>query len=178
MPGYEMVVGLEVHVQLATKTKLFCACPADGSAAPPNSRICPLCTGQPGTLPVLNRSAVELAFQTALALNCRIAPVSVFARKSYFYPDLPKAYQISQYERPFATDGWLELPGGEVPGKRIRIRRIPLESVAPGAVIDGPSIFEADLGDEVDNMEGIVIGSGDIGILSNNNGRYASDTRA
>jgi len=127
MPGYEMVVGLEVHVQLATKTKLFCACPADGSAAPPNSRICPLCTGQPGTLPVLNRSAVELAFQTALALNCRIAPVSVFARKSYFYPDLPKAYQISQYERPFATDGWLELPDG---GRRIRIRRIHLEEDA------------------------------------------------
>ena len=130
MPGYEMVVGLEVHVQLATKTKLFCACPTDGSAAPPNSRICPLCTGQPGTLPVLNRSAVELAFQTALALNCQIAPVSVFARKSYFYPDLPKAYQISQYERPFATDGWLELPAGEAPGKRIRIRRIHLEEDA------------------------------------------------
>jgi len=146
---YEMVVGLEVHVQLATKTKLFCSCPTDGFAAPPNSRICPLCTGQPGVLPVLNQSAVELAFQAALALNCRLAPFSVFARKNYFYPDLPKAYQISQYERPLATDGWLDLPpppGKENacpagtagpclpqpqgPGRRIRIRRIHLEEDA------------------------------------------------
>ena len=83
-PELEMVVGLEVHVQLATRTKLFCACPNDGYGAPPNSRICPLCTGQPGALPVLNRAAVELAFQAALALNCRIAPISIFARKNYF----------------------------------------------------------------------------------------------
>ena len=78
--AYEMVVGLEVHVQLATWSKLFCACPNDGFGAAPNSRICPVCTGQPGALPVLNRAAVEMAFQTALALNCRLAPASVFAR--------------------------------------------------------------------------------------------------
>ncbi|MCX5797157.1 MAG: Asp-tRNA(Asn)/Glu-tRNA(Gln) amidotransferase subunit GatB [Elusimicrobia bacterium] len=125
-----MVVGLEVHVQLATRTKLFCACATDGFGAPPNSRVCPLCTGQPGVLPVLNRAAVELAFQAALALNCRIAPASVFARKNYFYPDLPKAYQISQYEKPFSTDGWLDLPAPQGAGRRIRIHRIHLEEDA------------------------------------------------
>ncbi|MDD5628699.1 MAG: Asp-tRNA(Asn)/Glu-tRNA(Gln) amidotransferase subunit GatB [Elusimicrobia bacterium] len=126
---FEMVVGLETHVQLATRTKLFCACPTDGFGAPANSRICPLCTGQPGVLPVLNRAAVELAFQAALALNCRIAAASVFARKNYFYPDLPKAYQISQYEKPFSSDGWLDI---RVQGtqKRVRIGRIHLEEDA------------------------------------------------
>ena len=128
--GFEMVVGLEVHVQLATRTKLFCACSNDGFGAPANSRVCPLCTGQPGVLPVLNRAAVELAFQAAMALNCRIAASSVFARKNYFYPDLPKAYQISQYEKPFSTDGWLDirLPDGGL--KHIRIHRIHLEEDA------------------------------------------------
>jgi len=123
-------VGLEVHVQLATKTKLFCACATDGFAAPPNSRVCPLCTGQPGVLPVLNRAAVELAFEAALALNCRLAPASVFARKNYFYPDLPKAYQISQYEKPFSADGWLDIRLEDGGQKRIRIRRIHLEEDA------------------------------------------------
>ena len=146
---FEMVVGLEVHVQLATRTKLFCACPTDGFGAPPNSRVCPLCTGQPGVLPVLNRAAVEMAFQAALALNCRLAPASVFARKNYFYPDLPKAYQISQYDKPFSADGWLDIPleggaqGRAVPEgqasshpgrggacKRIRIQRIHMEEDA------------------------------------------------
>jgi len=136
---FEMVVGLEVHVQLATRSKLFCSCPTDGFGTPPNSRVCPLCTGQPGVLPVLNRAAVEMAFQAALALNCRLAPASVFARKNYFYPDLPKAYQISQYEKPFSTDGWLDirLEGGtcgtsDTAGaqKRIRIHRIHLEEDA------------------------------------------------
>jgi aspartyl-tRNA(Asn)/glutamyl-tRNA(Gln) amidotransferase subunit B len=125
-----MVVGLEVHVQLATRTKLFCACSTDGFGAPPNSRVCPLCTGQPGVLPVLNRAAVELAFQAALALNCRLAPASVFARKNYFYPDLPKGYQISQYEKPFSTDGWLDIRLEDGAQKRIRIRRIHLEEDA------------------------------------------------
>lgn len=131
---FEAVVGLEAHVQLATRSKLFCACPTDGSGAAPNSRVCPVCTGQPGVLPVLNRAAAELAFETALALNCRLAPASVFARKNYFYPDLPKAYQISQYEKPFARDGWLDLPappaGGRGAGRRIRIHRIHLEEDA------------------------------------------------
>jgi aspartyl-tRNA(Asn)/glutamyl-tRNA(Gln) amidotransferase subunit B len=127
---FEMVVGLEVHVQLATRTKLFCACPTDGFGAPANSRVCPLCTGQPGVLPVLNRAAVEMAFQAALALDCRLAAASVFARKNYFYPDLPKAYQISQYEKPFSTDGRLDirLEGGAQ--KRVRIHRIHLEEDA------------------------------------------------
>ena len=123
----ETVVGLEVHVQLATRTKLFCACPTDGFGAAPNSRVCPVCTGQPGALPVLNRAAAELAFEAALALNCRLAPASVFARKNYFYPDLPKAYQISQYEKPFARDGWIDLPGV---GRHVRIHRIHLEEDA------------------------------------------------
>jgi aspartyl-tRNA(Asn)/glutamyl-tRNA(Gln) amidotransferase subunit B len=127
---YEMVVGLEVHVQLATKTKLFCACATDGFGAPPNSRVCPLCTGQPGVLPVLNRAAVELAFEAALALNCRLAPASVFARKNYFYPDLPKAYQISQYEKPFSSDGWLDIRLADGGQKHIRIHRIHLEEDA------------------------------------------------
>jgi aspartyl-tRNA(Asn)/glutamyl-tRNA(Gln) amidotransferase subunit B len=128
--GLEVVVGLEAHVQLATRSKLFCACPADGFGAAPNTRVCPVCTGQPGVLPVLNRAAAELAFEAALALNCRLAPTSVFARKNYFYPDLPKAYQISQYEKPFASDGWLDirLDGGG--RKRVRIQRIHLEEDA------------------------------------------------
>src|ERR1700674_3431205 len=107
MADYELVVGLEVHCQLGTKTKLFCGCATDGFGAPANSRVCPVCTGQPGVLPVLNGAAVELAFRAALALGCRLAETSIFARKNYFYPDLPKAYQISQYEQPFSEDGFL-----------------------------------------------------------------------
>ncbi|MHB2026366.1 MAG: Asp-tRNA(Asn)/Glu-tRNA(Gln) amidotransferase subunit GatB [Elusimicrobiota bacterium] len=126
---YEMVVGLEVHVQLATRSKLFCSCPTDGFSSPPNSRICPVCTGQPGALPVLNRRAVELAFRAGLALECEIAPRSVFARKNYFYPDLPKAYQISQYELPFAENGGLDIEDLGV-SRRVRIRRIHMEEDA------------------------------------------------
>ena len=122
---YEMVVGLEVHCQLGTATKLFCGCGTDGFGAPANSRVCPVCTGQPGVLPVLNKKAVELAFQAALALECQLAPRSIFARKNYFYPDLPKAYQISQYELPFSQHGGLQIPG-----KRVRIHRIHLEEDA------------------------------------------------
>jgi aspartyl-tRNA(Asn)/glutamyl-tRNA(Gln) amidotransferase subunit B len=127
---WEMVVGLEVHCQLGTKTKLFCSCTTDGFGAPANSRVCPVCTGQPGVLPVLNRRAVELAFQAAMAVDCKLAPVSIFARKNYFYPDLPKAYQISQYEEPFSTDGTLQvrLKDGQV--KRVRIHRIHMEEDA------------------------------------------------
>jgi len=126
---WEMVVGLEVHCQLGTKTKLFCSCTTDGFGAPANSRVCPVCTGQPGVLPVLNRRAVELAFQAALALDCRLAPESIFARKNYFYPDLPKAYQISQYEEPFSRNGALETRVGDQI-KRVRIHRIHLEEDA------------------------------------------------
>ncbi|MBN3033397.1 MAG: Asp-tRNA(Asn)/Glu-tRNA(Gln) amidotransferase subunit GatB [Candidatus Saganbacteria bacterium] len=125
---HETVIGLEVHAQLLTESKMFCSCP-NKFGAPPNTNICPVCTGQPGSLPVTNKKAVELAIKTALALNCRIEPSSVFARKHYFYPDLPKDYQISQYEQPLATGGWLEIEiDGQV--KKIGITRVHLEEDA------------------------------------------------
>ena len=130
MKQYEMVVGLEVHCQLATKTKLFCGCGTDGFGSPPNSRICPLCTGQPGVLPVLNKRAVELAFQAALALECRLNGTSIFARKNYFYPDLPKAYQISQYDQPFSEHGKLTIALKDRAPKTIGITRIHMEEDA------------------------------------------------
>jgi len=103
---FEPVIGLEIHAQLLTRTKIFCGCPT-AFGAPPNTQVCPVCLGMPGTLPVLNGKAVEYAVRAALALNCTVHEQSVFARKNYFYPDLPKGYQISQYDRPLATDGWL-----------------------------------------------------------------------
>ena len=103
-PAYEPVIGLEIHAQLLTATKIFCGC-STAFGAPPNTHVCPVCLGLPGALPVLNRRAVELAIKAALALGCTIQPRSIFARKNYFYPDLPKGYQISQYERPLATTG-------------------------------------------------------------------------
>ena len=96
---YEPVIGLEVHVQLATATKIFCSCPTI-FGAPPNTNVCPVCLGLPGALPVLSREAAEMAMRAAMALHCTIRPVSRFARKNYFYPDLPKGYQISQYDEP------------------------------------------------------------------------------
>src|SRR3954452_24925504 len=105
---YEAVIGLEVHVQLLTATKMFCRCPNRFGAAP-NTLVCPVCLGYPGTLPVPNRHAVDLAAQLALALGCDVHPRSTFARKNYFYPDLPKGYQISQYDRPLAENGSLRL---------------------------------------------------------------------
>jgi aspartyl-tRNA(Asn)/glutamyl-tRNA(Gln) amidotransferase subunit B len=108
MARYEAVIGLEVHVQLATRTKIFCGCPT-GFGAPPNTNVCPVCLGLPGALPVLSRQAVEMAIQASLALNCRVNPVSRFARKNYFYPDLPKGYQISQYDQPVAEHGFVEV---------------------------------------------------------------------
>ncbi len=124
---YEPVIGLEIHAELLTRSKMFCGCPVvDFTQAPPNSAVCPVCAGMPGTLPVVNRQAVELALRVALALQCQIAPVSLFARKNYFYPDLPKGYQISQYEYPLAQHG--KLPIQTADGERlIRIRRVHLE---------------------------------------------------
>src|SRR5215475_12837929 len=125
---YEPVIGLEVHVQLATATKIFCGCPTSFGAQP-NSNVCPVCLGMPGALPVLSRRAVELAIRGALTLNCTIRPVSRFARKNYFYPDLPKGYQISQYDEPFAEHGWLDIVvNGET--KRIGVTRVHMEDDA------------------------------------------------
>jgi len=104
---YEPVIGLEIHAQLQTRTKIFCGC-STSFGAPPNSHVCPVCLGMPGALPVLNRAAVDYAIKAALALGCDVQPLSIFARKNYFYPDLPKGYQISQYDRPLATEGALE----------------------------------------------------------------------
>jgi aspartyl-tRNA(Asn)/glutamyl-tRNA(Gln) amidotransferase subunit B len=107
-PSHEPVIGLEVHVQLKTESKIFCSC-SSAFGAPPNTQVCPVCMGFPGSLPVLNARAVEYAVKAALALNCNVHARSVFARKNYFYPDLPKGYQISQFDQPLATDGWIDL---------------------------------------------------------------------
>src|SRR4030043_239448 len=125
---FEAVIGLEVHAQLSTRSKIFCACSTAFGAAP-NVNTCPVCTGMPGVLPVLNRRAVEFAIRTALATSCRVQARSVFARKNYFSPALPKAYQISQYELPLAVSGHLDIEGDGAT-RRIGITRIHLEEGA------------------------------------------------
>src|SRR6266404_727088 len=132
---YEPVIGLEVHVQLLTKSKIFCAC-SNRFGAAPNSNTCPVCLGLPGTLPSLNKRVVEMATRASLAINCTVHEHSRFARKNYFYPDLPKGYQISQYELPLATDGWIEVEhgGGK---KRIGITRLHLEEDAAKNLHEG-----------------------------------------
>jgi aspartyl-tRNA(Asn)/glutamyl-tRNA(Gln) amidotransferase subunit B len=125
---YRIVIGLEVHVQLLTKTKLFCGCSTQ-FGRPPNSCTCPVCTGMPGALPVMNRRAFDLALRAALALNCRIAPFTKWDRKNYYYPDLPKNYQISQYDLPFSEEGWLEIETA-AGRRRVGIIRVHLEEDA------------------------------------------------
>src|ERR1700674_3361468 len=147
---YEPVIGLEVHVQLLTATKIFCSCSTRFGAAP-NSNVCPVCLGMPGALPVLNRKVVEFATLAAMALNCRINETSIFARKNYFYPDLPKGYQISQYDKPLAEHGYIEMPTSktddgtqklrtenrELRTKRIGITRVHLEEDAGKSLHEG-----------------------------------------
>src|SRR5512145_1614621 len=125
---YEPVIGLEVHAELETASKMFCACAVvDSTSAEPNRHVCPVCLGMPGVLPVVNHQAIEFGLRVGLALNCEIPAFNRFDRKSYFYPDLPKGYQISQYQYPLAINGWMEidLPDGST--RRIGIRRAHLE---------------------------------------------------
>jgi len=138
---YEAIIGLEVHAQLLTASKLFCGC-STRFGAEPNTQTCPICLGMPGVLPVLNKRAVEFAIKMSLAVNGEIAPMSVFARKNYFYPDLPKGYQISQYEQPMARNGYIDI---EVNGikRRIGITRIHMEEDA-GKLLHGETIVDAD----------------------------------
>ena len=132
---YEPVIGLEVHVQLGTRSKIFCSCPVE-FGAPPNTNVCPVCLGLPGALPVLSRKAVELAIDAGIALRCRINPYSRFARKNYFYPDLPKGYQISQYDQPLAEHGYVDILTSQGK-KRIGVTRVHMEDDAGKSIHDG-----------------------------------------
>ena len=132
---YEPVIGLEVHVQLLTATKIFCSC-STRFGAPPNTNVCAVCLGMPGALPVLNKKVVEFATLAAMALECRINETSIFARKNYFYPDLPKGYQISQYDKPLAEFGYIEIPAGKGK-KKIGITRVHLEEDAGKSLHEG-----------------------------------------
>ena len=139
---YEVGIGLEVHAQLSTKSKMFCGCTTK-FGAPPNAQTCPVCQGMPGVLPVINRRAVEFGIRTALAFNCRVNPSCRFARKHYYYPDMPKNYQISQYEEPLAEHGRLAVDAGGGP-REIGIQRVHLEEdvgklVHEGALETAPS---------------------------------------
>ena len=140
---YEPVIGLEVHAQLLTKSKTFCGC-STKFGNEPNSNVCPICLGMPGVLPVMNKNHVEYIMKMGLATNCTIAPKSIFARKNYFYPDLPKGYQISQYEEPICINGWLDVELKYGSTRRLGITRIHMEEDA------GKSIHDQDVDTLVD----------------------------
>ena len=133
---YQAVIGLEVHVQLLTETKAFCGC-ANHFGSAPNTNVCPICLGLPGALPVLNRKAVEFAVLTGLAINCQIRERSIFARKNYFYPDSPKGYQISQFDKPIAEHGWIDVPTSDGSIKRVGVTRAHMEEDAGKSIHDG-----------------------------------------
>jgi aspartyl-tRNA(Asn)/glutamyl-tRNA(Gln) amidotransferase subunit B len=133
---YEPVIGLEVHVQLLTATKAFCGC-ANRFGSEPNTNVCPVCLALPGALPVLNEQAVEFATLASLAINCQVRERSIFARKNYFYPDLPKGYQISQFDKPLAEHGWIDVPTADGSTKRIGITRLHMEEDAGKSIHDG-----------------------------------------
>src|SRR4051795_12410957 len=133
--NYEPVIGLEVPVQLLTASKIFCGCSTQ-FGAPPNTNVCPVCLGLPGALPVLNKRAVEFAVLASQALNCQVCETSIFARKNYFYPDLPKGYQISQFDKPLAEHGYIEI-GRSGGTKRIGITRLHMEEDAGKSIHDG-----------------------------------------
>lgn len=140
--GYRIVIGLEVHVELRTNTKIFCSC-ANRFGAEPNTQVCPICMGMPGTLPVLNKKALEYAIKAGLALNCNIASFSKFDRKNYFYPDLPKGYQVSQFDLPIAHGGWVNITGEDGQPKRIGITRLHLEEDAGKLLHEGTDAFSS-----------------------------------
>lgn len=143
MPKYEPVIGLEVHVQLKTKSKMFCACDNTGEHQAPNTTVCPICLGHPGTLPVPNRQAIDWSVMTSIALNCDVPQISKFDRKHYFYPDLPKGYQISQYDQPFGSNGKILITLEDGTQKEIRINRLHLEE-------DAAKLTHSDQGSFVD----------------------------
>ena len=139
MPTYEPIIGLEIHIQLNTRSKIFCACPADSWGASPNTHICPVCTGLPGVLPVLNRAVVEKAVLLAAAVHCTdIQAESFFDRKNYFYPDLPKGYQITQYDQPIGKNGWFDVPLPDGPTRRVTIHKMHMEEDA-GKTVNDPT---------------------------------------
>jgi len=165
LSDYEIVIGLEVHAELKTDSKIFCGCSTQFGGAP-NSHVCPVCLGLPGALPVLNEAALNYTIMAGLALNCAIADYSKFDRKQYFYPDLPKAYQISQYDQPFCKNGWIEIstPNGTV--KQAGIIRVHLEEEAGKTVHSGSGILDSDYAMQDYNRCGIplieIVGAPDL----------------
>src|SRR6478752_104193 len=137
--SYDVIIGLEVHVQLQTQTKIFCGCSTTFNPDQPNVQTCPVCLGLPGALPVLNERALHLAIKTALALNCQIARFTKWDRKQYFYPDLPKGYQISQYDLPFSHDGWVEV---EIPNPGLASSRDSLATPEEKARLEDKPGFD------------------------------------